>query len=196
MWLIGGISLFLLIGIFFLYFPLTKGWIGERVVRYILRTLPKDKYIILNDLYFRHGRISCQIDHFVISPYGLFCIETKNFLGLIHGNHKSKYLHRKVLHMNYNTYNPIHQNYVHLQKLISWYPIIKEHKEALHSVVCFLPGAIVGIKGEEEAIVCKAGGLKREILRFETPILSMETCKSIAIVLTEASRRHKTMKFS
>ena len=186
----------LLIPIIILYLPLTKGWAGERVVRVILRTLPKDKYIILNDLYFWNGRNSCQIDHLVISTYGIFCIETKNYLGLIHGYYKSKYLHRKVLHMSYNTYNPIHQNYVHLQKLVSWFPIIKEHKEALLSIVCFLPGAKVWIKGEGAAIICKAGELKKEILNFSTPILPEKACKEIAVKLTEASRRHKTMKFS
>lgn len=195
-WIILGLFFLILLGIVILYFPVTKGWAGEKVLNGILRTLPKEKYIVLNDLYFRHGRNTCQIDHLVISPYGIFCIETKNFLGLIHGYYKSKYLHRKVLHMSYNTYNPIHQNYVHLQKLINWFPIIREHKNSLHSIVCFLPGAKVWIKGEGAAIICKVGELKKEILSFTTPILPENACKEIAIKLTEASRRHKTMKFS
>ena len=195
-WIIFGLFLLILLGLIILSLPLTKGWAGERVVRVVLRTLPKDKYIVLNDLYFRQGRNTCQIDHLVISPYGIFCIETKNYLGIISGNYKDKNLRRKVLFMNYPTYNPIWQNYVHLQKLVSWFPIIKEHKKALHSIVCFLPGAKVWIKGEGAAIICKAGELKKEILSFTTPILPEKVCKEIAVKLTKASKRHKTMKFS
>ena len=186
----------LLIVIFLLYFPLTKGGAGERVIRIVLRTLPKDKYIVLNDLYFRHGRITCQIDHLVISTYGIFCIETKNYLGIISGNYKDKNLRRNVLFMNYPTYSPIWQNYVHIQKLVSWFNIIKEYKTALHSIVCFLPGAKVLINGKGGAIICKVGELKKEILSFTTPIVPESACKKIAIELTEASKRHKTMKFS
>ena len=51
---IGILAIILIVEVVF-GLPVTKGWAGERVVRTILKTLPKDKYIILNDVKF-YGR--------------------------------------------------------------------------------------------------------------------------------------------
>lgn len=80
----------------FLFLPVIKGWTGEQIVRGVLSTLPKDKYIVLNDVRFRDNRWRCQIDHLIVSPYGIFCVETKNYLGTIEGNYRDKLLHRKL----------------------------------------------------------------------------------------------------
>lgn len=62
------------------------GEIGEESVASILRTLPKD-YVVFNDVYLEIKGKSTQIDHVVISRYGVFIIETKiirvGFLGMI-----------------------------------------------------------------------------------------------------------------
>jgi len=62
------------------------GEIGEENVASILKTLPKD-YVVFNDIYLEIKGYSTQIDHVVISRYGVFIIETKiirvGFLGMI-----------------------------------------------------------------------------------------------------------------
>ena len=62
-----------------------RGRLGETKVSLILNSLPEG-YYVFNDIYLRQGDISGQIDHIVISVYGVFVIETKkfrNFLGKI-----------------------------------------------------------------------------------------------------------------
>ena len=164
LWIVCGILILIVTGGLVFGLPSTKGWAGERLVRMVLKSLPKDKYKILNDVYFRKGKWSCQIDHLVISPYGIFCIETKNYLGVTQGDYKDKLLQRRVLGMKYNTYSPIHQNYRHLQRLVEMFPLIKSYSDYLHSIVCFMPGGTPKIKGGGVASVCTIKGLKRSIV--------------------------------
>ena len=188
---IGILAIILVAGVLF-GLPGTKGWAGERGVRTILKTLPKDRYIVLNDVKFYgrekenkgHGRYkgkrwSCQIDHLVISPYGIFCIETKNYLGRISGNYNDKYLQRRVLGMKYQTYSPIYQNYRHLQRLVETFPLIKAHSKDLHSIICFMPGGNPKIYGKGAATICKAQNLKKELLKYQTSVLTINECQAI-----------------
>ena len=63
-----------------------KGKFGEQLVESILNTLG-DEYLVLNDLLIRtSSNKTSQIDHMIISPYGIFVIETKYYRGLICGN--------------------------------------------------------------------------------------------------------------
>lgn len=62
--------------------PLTsgqKGAQGEKQVARHLRWLSKKQYIVLSDLMLLQGRRLTQIDHVVVSVYGIFVIETKNY---------------------------------------------------------------------------------------------------------------------
>ena len=45
-----------------------------------LMKLP-DEYVLFNDLLFENNGISTQINHIVVSPYGVFVIETKGYRG-------------------------------------------------------------------------------------------------------------------
>ena len=65
--------------------PQQKGKRGEKKVNEILAQLPTD-YHILNDVVFSTERGTTQIDHIVVSKYGIFTIETKNYRGKIFGN--------------------------------------------------------------------------------------------------------------
>ena len=56
----------------------SKGRIGEHRVAHILDRLPKDRYRVINNLLLRTSSgNTTQIDHVVISEYGIFVIETK-----------------------------------------------------------------------------------------------------------------------
>ena len=59
--------------------PKIKGYLGERSVAVILSFLPFDKYKIINDILIKSNDRTIQIDHLVISLYGIFVIETKNY---------------------------------------------------------------------------------------------------------------------
>jgi len=66
-----------------------KGKRGEMRVSAILSQL-SDEYTILNDLVFRTEKGTTQIDHLVVSKYGIFIIETKNYRGEIYGDDNRK----------------------------------------------------------------------------------------------------------
>ena len=198
---IGILGFIVVVGIL-MSLPMVKGWFGETMVRMVLKSLPSDNYSVLNDVKF-YGketnpssdpdsgkRWSCQIDHLVVSHYGIFCIETKNYLGTIYGNYSDKYLHRKVLGMSYDTYSPVYQNYRHLQRLVQTFPLIKSHSQDLHSIVCFMPGGNPKIKGKGAATICKLYQLKKEILKYKKHILTSDEYYAIVDAVKAVSRNH------
>lgn len=65
--------------------PEYKGEIGEEIVHNILMRLP-DEYLVMDDIMLKTDRGTTQIDHIVVSKYGVFAIETKNYRGEIYGN--------------------------------------------------------------------------------------------------------------
>lgn len=81
--------------------------------------LPKDcKY--LSDLLIPNSKSRSgysQIDHLVISPYGLFVIETKNYNGEIKGGRSDRYW---SVSNRFKLYNPLMQNYGHIKALESY----------------------------------------------------------------------------
>ncbi|WP_456273107.1 NERD domain-containing protein [Bacillus sp. AK031] len=95
--------------------PKVKGMIGEGWVKFYLRKLDQEKYYILHDILLpgQNGNTT-QIDHVVVSPYGIFVIETKNYKGWIFGSEKSKKWTQQIYKHKQQFHNPIHQNYGHI----------------------------------------------------------------------------------
>ena len=103
----------------FLNSYLDKGDIGERIVNSaIARGLDKNEYILHKNITLALEDGSTQIDHILVSLYGIFVIETKNMSGWIYGNkHEKKW--RQVFGKNRFILfqNPIHQNYKHVKAI-------------------------------------------------------------------------------
>ena len=124
-----GITLFL---IFQINKPKIKGSIGESRIAGQLNKLNKE-YKVLNDIFIRTSKGSSQIDHIVISTYGIFVIETKNYSGWIHGNENSEYWSQTFYKSRNKFRNPVKQNWAHIYALkevlsnyryIKYYPIV------------------------------------------------------------------------
>lgn len=98
--------------------PAMKGRIGERRVARRLRDGLGPEYEILNDVYLpsREGETT-QIDHIVVSPYGIFVVETKNWTGWIFGDAESAKWTQSVYRKKSSFQNPIRQNYKHICEL-------------------------------------------------------------------------------
>lgn len=77
---------------FFCWFFYRKimGTMGEIWVKVELMFLKKGDYKILNNIMIEVGGLTHQIDHLVISKYGIFVIETKNYSGKIKGSEYSE----------------------------------------------------------------------------------------------------------
>ena len=70
-----------------------KGDIGELAVAVVLKDLDKEKYKILHDIKIENPEAltkTSQIDHIIVSTYGIFCIETKGYKGKIYGKETSR----------------------------------------------------------------------------------------------------------
>lgn len=94
-----------------------KGYLGEKRVAAILAFLPSDKYKIINDVLIESNGKTIQIDHIVISIYGIFVIETKNYTGWITGSDNSEYWTKNMFGNKYKFYNPVKQNKAHILAL-------------------------------------------------------------------------------
>ena len=60
----------------------SRGAIGERTVSEKLQSLG-EHYIVLDDLLIPNAHGDTQIDHVVVSPFGIFVVETKCWSGWI-----------------------------------------------------------------------------------------------------------------
>tara|TARA_R110000737_G_C14624499_1_gene494347 strand:+ start:21397 stop:22347 length:951 start_codon:yes stop_codon:yes gene_type:complete len=128
----------LLLGI--LRLPSVKGKLGERYVSKGLRNkLPSDQYHLINDvtLPLDDGGTT-QIDHVVVSTFGVFVIETKNMKGWIFGSEKQAKWTQTIYRTKYSFQNPLRQNYKHTQTLAQ---LLNLSADVFHSVIIFTPNA-------------------------------------------------------
>lgn len=91
----------------------------EYVVNERLRKLDENQYTILNNICLpSDGNTEItQIDHIVVSCFGIFCIETKGQSGWIFGSKNRKYWTEVIYQNKYKLYNPIWQNYAHTKAI-------------------------------------------------------------------------------
>ena len=87
---------------------------GEKLVGDELDKLDKTKYKVINDLTIIVDGLTHQIDHIVVSRFGIFVIETKQYSGYIKGHEFDKqWIQNNRTYIN----NPILQNYGHVKSL-------------------------------------------------------------------------------
>ena len=99
---------------------------GERTVSSYLEDLPFDDYQVFNDLLIRDGNFTTQIDHIVISRFGVFVLETKNIHGKVYGSGNKEFWSQYLPDWGYKRYgstqehevrNPLLQNAGHIKSL-------------------------------------------------------------------------------
>ena len=95
--------------------PSKKGKRGERRVADALRCKLPTEWPILNDVFLPlPDGTTTQIDHVVVSPFGVFVIETKNYSGWIFGDQNSAEWTQAIYHKKSRFQNPLRQNYKHI----------------------------------------------------------------------------------
>lgn len=127
----------LAIVVLFLKSPFMKGKIGEGIVNLTnSATLDETIYIPVKNvtLSLKDGSTT-QIDHLLVSKYGLFVIETKNMKGWIFGGEDQKEWTQQIFKDKYHFQNPLRQNYRHLKALEE---ILEVPPTALTSVIAFV----------------------------------------------------------
>lgn len=107
----------LLLSIYRVFRPQIKGFIGEKVIAYVLKRLDPTKYKTINDVMVETDTGTSQIDHVIISNYGIFVVETKNYSGWIFGDDHSQYWTQVIYKNKAKFYNPVRQNQGHIRAL-------------------------------------------------------------------------------
>ena len=123
------------------------GNFGERWTRQKLEQLPKDQYVVLNDIFIKSNYGTHQIDHVVVSPYGIFSIETKQYNGYITGNKYDKKWVRLYWGRVYYYENPIRQNYGHVKALSE---LLNIDDSKIFNIVCIPSTAKLNIEHDGE----------------------------------------------
>lgn len=174
--------LFFGVMIFKLFKPFLKGKLGEFAVAAHVKLYLKDpQYILLNDLTLPDGMgATTQIDHLLLSPYGIFVIETKNYKGWIFGNERQKTWTQKIYKHSYKFQNPIHQNYKHIKVLEQLLADIVE-PDLLHSVIVFMPDAV--FKTPMPNHVFRGAGWTDYVKSFDRQMISETKLKRIQLRL-------------
>lgn len=185
----------IVIFVFFIYrlnVPKIKGAKGESRVARQLQKLRDEQYKVFNDLLIRTDRGSSQIDHIVISIYGIFVIETKNYSGWIHGHENSEYWTQSIYEKKTKFRNPIRQNWAHIYalkkvlsnfKYVTYYPIIvftgsAELKNISSKIPVIYAWQLIRVIEDESRM----------------PNLSIEQVKNIAARLNEVNIHDKNLR--
>lgn len=116
--------------------PRFKGMVGEAFINLGIRLfLDQREYHLLKDVTLPTPQGTTQIDHVIVSRFGLFVIETKNIKGWIFGNPAHKSWTQQLYRRRHTFQNPLHQNYLHLMTLKSLLGLA-DHQ--LHSIIYFI----------------------------------------------------------
>ncbi len=145
-----------------------KGILGEfRTTAALRRSLDNSVYRQIDNVTLLMDDGTTQIDHVIVSPYGVFVIETKNMTGWIFGSERQA-TWTQVLGRQKNTFqNPLRQNYRHVWALSE---VLGIPKEALISIVIFAGSA--EFKTEMPSNIVKIRGAVRLIKSYTTPIFT------------------------
>lgn len=187
-----GIFIFLIMRKIWMSSPTNIGKYGERKVASKLSWLSKE-YIKLNDILLPTHYGTTQIDHVVVSHYGIFVIETKNYKGWIFGHENSEEWKQSLLGKKrfwgwtseqHKFRNPIRQNMAHVRAVKT---ILKEIGEfPIIPIVVFSDRAELNITTPNH-IVINWCNMRSTIKAYKTPCISKEDIQRIVRAISAAN---------
>lgn len=122
--------------------PWFKGVLGEFVVNLSARwMLPNETYRIIKNVTLSDNQGgTTQIDHIIVSKFGVFVLETKNMKGWIFGSERQKQWTQKIFKHSSKFQNPLHQNYKHVKAIQS---LLELPSNTVFSLVVFVGDAVL-----------------------------------------------------
>ena len=158
------------LSIFKLFVPTIKGRIGEGLVNLAAKLrLDPDVYHLLHDVTIPSKTGTTQIDHVIVSVYGLFVIETKNYKGWIYASAQDAQWTQVHFRQKHRFQNPLRQNYAHVCALSE---LLGIPKDTIHGVVCFMGDAKFKTPVPEGVFL--EGRYVNHIQSFQTELFSKE----------------------
>ncbi len=146
-----------------------KGWLGEKKTAYNLwASLDSDLYHRYHNLIIPSNNGTAQIDHLIVSLYGLFIVETKNKVGWIFGSADQPKWTQSIFGKNYTFQNPLRQTY-RQRNVLSKFLNIEESN--IHPIICFVGNCEFRTQLPQNVIRRNLG---RYIMQFNDQILPLE----------------------
>lgn len=117
--------------------PWFKGVFGEFLINFLSsKFLDRNTYHLIKNVTLPTGdEGTTQIDHVIVSVYGVFVIETKNMKGWIFGQEHHQMWTQQIFKHKSKFQNPLRQNYKHTKTLQS---ILNIELSKMHSLVVFV----------------------------------------------------------
>src|SRR6516164_517412 len=170
--------------------PFLIGKRGENFVSRKLLELDSEHYNVLDDLLLPslgHTNTT-QIDHIVVSDFGIFCIETKSYSGWIFGNARQQHWTQVLYRYKNRFYNPLRQNYAHI-KAVEAIVSPKYPKVPIRGFIAFPCAKKLEISGTDE--VGDVKDVLAKIKALNAPVLSRGDRFAIVGLLLNANIREK-----
>jgi len=115
--------------------PVVKGMIGEWYVnKKLSRAFDYQQYKLFRNVTLPTADGTTQIDHILLSPFGIFVIETKNMQGWIFGSERQAKWTQQIYRHKSSFQNPLRQNYKHTETLRN---LLELPPETIHSIITF-----------------------------------------------------------
>ena len=117
-----------------------KGVLGEWQVNLLIKFfLDKKNYHLIKNVTLPTDDGTTQVDHIIVSKYGIFVVETKNMKGWIFGSANQKQWTQKIFKHTSKFQNPLHQNYKHVKTLEDILLMeCKAKNDCIFSVIIFI----------------------------------------------------------
>lgn len=149
-----------------------KGVLGEWQVNLLIKFfLDKDNYHLIKNVTLPTDDGTTQIDHIIVSKYGIFVVETKNMKGWIFGNANQKQWTQKIFKHTSKFQNPLHQNYKHVKTLEA---CLSTKNDCIFSVIIFIGDSTFKTKMPDNVRFARGGieyiKSKREIAFSEDEV--------------------------
>jgi len=163
--------------------PYFKGKAGEAMVNATNSIrLDKSIYTVLKDVTIKmNNGTTTQIDHILVSKFGIFVIETKNMKGWIFGSKEQKQWTQSIYGKKHTFQNPLHQNYKHTKALEE----ILGSEKNIHSIVTFVGECELKTNMPNNVFI--GGKYINYIKSFKDPIFSVSEVDKIINTLKNNS---------
>ena len=160
-----------------------RGWIGEKIAAFKMAlSLRRKTYRRFHHLIIPTKNGTSQIDHLIVSPYGLFIIETKNKKGWIFGSENQPTWTQVLYSKKYSFQNPLRQTFRQKQSLCEFLDL---DESLVYTVVYFAGDCKFKTQLLENVIKSRLG---RHIKKYSNRILSPEDVDRLALAI----EKHKS----
>ena len=164
-----------------------KGWFGEKKTTFILwMSLNANVYRRNHNVIIPSKSGTTQIDHILVSPFGVFIVETKNMKGWIFGSENQSNWTQVLYRKKYSFQNPLRQTF-RQKKILAEYLGLDE--SFIHAVVFFVGDC--KFKTDLPSNVIKSG-LGSHIKQHKNHVLSPEETSRILNQLNKLASESST----